>query len=167
MDSSKLKNPMTKDGYVALADEYNELLNVTRPKVVQGVADAAAEGDRSENAEYIYGRKRLREIDKRLRYLTSLIKDVQVIDPTTLHGKAVCFGATGVVQDEAGATKAYTLVGEGESNAAAGLISWKSPVGKALMGKKIGDLFEVGTPSGTVEFEVIDIKFAGKSIRAG
>ena len=85
---------MTRHGFTELAKEHDELLLVERPKVVQGIAIAAAEGDRSENAEYIYGKKRLRELDKRLRYLGTLLKDVQLIDPATLRGDRVCFGPT-------------------------------------------------------------------------
>ncbi len=162
MDAKKPYKPMTKAGYLALAQEFNQLRDVERPKVVQGVATAAAEGDRSENAEYIYGKKRLREIDKRLAYLTGLLDDVKVIDPQTLKGDRVSFGSTAVIRDEQGETKEYTLVGVGEADLGRGLISWQSPVGKALLGKKPGDVFEVKVPTGVVELEVIDLYFAGR-----
>lgn len=155
----KLKKPMTRKGYVALADEFNQLRNIERPKVVQGVADAAAEGDRSENAEYIYGKKRLREIDKRLGYLTNLLKDVQVIDPENLNSDTIIFGATAIVHADTGEQKRFMLVGVGEADASQGRISWQSPVGKALMGKRVGDVFEVKTPKGLVEYEVVAIEF--------
>lgn len=163
MDPKKVYKPLTRAGYLALAKEFNNLRDVERPKVVQGVANAAAEGDRSENAEYIYGKKRLREIDKRLFYLTGLLKDVKVVDPELLSGDRICFASTAVVKDEAGVIKEYTLVGEGETDFAPNQISWKSPVGMALMGKKIGDTLEVRVPTGVVELEVVGLKFAKKS----
>jgi transcription elongation factor GreB len=163
--AEKEKKPLTRAGYLSLAKEFNHLRDVERPKVVSGVATAAAEGDRSENAEYIYGKKRLREIDKRLRYLTGLLDNVRVVDPEKLTGDRICFGATAVVIDEAGVRKEYTLVGVGEADVAgAGTISWLSPVGKALMGKKIGDFVTIRIPSGETELEIVDIKFAGRSI---
>jgi len=159
--STKPTKPMTIEGYLRLAEEYRQLWEVERPKVVQGVADAAAEGDRSENAEYIYGKKRLREIDKRLRYLGGLIKDVELIDRRLLRGEIVCFGATVVVEDDQGKVFSWTLVGEGEADAAKGRISWKAPVGKSLLGKRVGDVVEVNLPKGTREFSILELKFGG------
>ena len=154
---------MTRVGFTALAKEQGQLLTVERPKVVQGIATAAAEGDRSENAEYIYGKKRLRELDKRLRYLGTLLKDVQVVDPELLGGERVCFGSTVKVRDELGAEKTYTIVGEGETEFQIGAISYKSPVGRALIGKRVGDFILVHRPAGEIELEVIDLLFAGRS----
>lgn len=159
-----MKNPMTKTGYQRLLAERDELLRVTRPKVVKGVTDAAAEGDRSENAEYIYGKKRLREIDKRLQYLSTLLKDVQVVEPEGLSGVRVCFGSTVVVLDEDGHKKKWTLVGEGESDLKEGTISWKSPVARALLGKQVGDVVEIERPKGMVEFEVVGLIFGKRHI---
>ncbi len=157
------KRPLTRAGYALLATEHDELLLVERPKVVQGIAIAAAEGDRSENAEYIYGKKRLRELDKRLRYLGFLLKDIKVCDPEYLGGDQVCFGATVTVRDEDDALREYTLVGEGEADHRAGSISYKSPVAIALMGKRVGDLVTAYRPAGDMELEIIDLKFAGRS----
>lgn len=163
MVAEKPKRPMTRDGFKRLASEHDELMTVERPKVLKGIQVAAAEGDRSENAEYIYGRKRLREIDKRLRYLGMLLKDVKLVDPERLSGDRVCFASTVTVRDDAGVEKEYTIVGEGEAEHRAGSISFKSPVALALMGKRVGDVVVVQRPAGEVEFEIIDLKFAGRS----
>lgn len=156
----KPKKPMTRQGFEKLAAEHDELLLVERPKVVNGVQIAAAEGDRSENAEYIYGKKRLREIDKRLRYLGGLLKDIKLVDPEYLEGSKVCFGSTVTVTDEEGVDRTYTIVGEGEADGKA--ISWVSPVAKALLGKKVGDVVLVRRPAGEIEFEVSDLHFGGR-----
>ena len=153
---------MTIEGYSVLSEEYRQLWHEERPKVVQGVADAAAEGDRSENAEYIYGKKRLREIDKRLRYLGNLLKDVELVDRRLLRGEIVCFGATVVVEDEDAQIFKWTLVGEGEADAGKGRISWKAPVGKALLGKKVGDVVSVMLPKGDKEFTILELTFGGR-----
>lgn len=165
MESKPIKM-LTKSGYHRLAIEFNELKDVERPKVVDGVATAAAEGDRSENAEYIYGKKRLREIDKRLRYLTFLLKDVKVVDPATLGGDKVCFGSSVDLEDADGQQKTYMLVGVGEAEVGEGTISWQSPVGKALMGKKVGDVVVVEIPQGEVEYEILGL-FFGERQAAG
>ena len=159
----KPKKPMTRKGHAKLAAEHDELLLVERPKVVQGIATAAAEGDRSENAEYIYGKKRLRELDKRLRYLGMLLKDVKLVDPATLSGDRVCFGSTVVVRDEEGDEKEYTIVGEGEADHRERSISYKSPVARALQGKRVGDVVVVQRPAGEIELEIVDLLFAGRS----
>jgi len=153
------KRPLTTAGFHKLSGEYRQLWEVERPKVVQGVADAAAEGDRSENAEYIYGKKRLREIDKRLKYLTYLLKDVEIIDPSTLSGKNVIFGATVTIRDEQDRTRKYKIVGEGETEIEGGTISYISPIAAAIMGKKVGDLVEVELPGRESEIEIIAIEF--------
>jgi transcription elongation factor GreB len=153
------RRPMTAAGFKALSAEYNELMNVERPKVVAGVATAAAEGDRSENAEYIYGKKRLREIDKRLQYLGKLLKDVEVVDPSTLRGDTVSFGATVVIEGDDGKRATWTIVGEGEADTRDGTISWKSPMARALLGKKVGDTVTVERPAGEIEVEVVALRF--------
>ena len=160
----ELKNPMTPGGFEKIATEHNHLLNEVRPRVVQGVADAAAEGDRSENAEYIYGKKRLREIDKRLRYLTSLLNEVQIIDPETVGGDRVNFGATVVVEDQDGTTKRWTIVGVGEADLAEGSISWKSPVAIGLMGKPVGSTVSFEIPAGEVEYTLIGLMFGSRVV---
>lgn len=154
----KLTKPLTKAGYGSLAAEYDRLLRTDRPKVVAGIAEAAAEGDRSENAEYIYGKKRLRELDKRLQYLAKLLKDAEVIDPRTLTGDTVCFGSTVTVEQEDGTRQTWMIVGEGEADAAQGTISWKAPMATALMDKRVGDVVEVRRPAGLIEVEIVGLQ---------
>lgn len=153
------KKPLTRKGFTRLAEEYNYLLNVERPKVVDGIATAAAEGDRSENAEYIYGKKRLREIDKRLRYLTNLLDNIRIIDPETLSGDTVCFGATVKLKYENGTIKQWMIVGEGEGDINSGSISWNSPMAKALIGKKVGDHVIIDLPENEIKVEIIELLF--------
>jgi transcription elongation factor GreB len=163
MSTSKPKaKPLTREGFKKLAGEHDQLMLVERPKVLQGIQIAAAEGDRSENAEYIYGRKRLRELDKRLRYLGGLLKDVTLVDPESLEGDRVCFGSTVTVMDEDGKERTYTIVGEGEAEFHQGGISFKSPVAKALHGKRVGDVVVVHRPAGEIEFEVVGLKFGSR-----
>jgi transcription elongation factor GreB len=157
------KRPMTLDGYRALAAELDELVRVERPRVVTGVTNAAAEGDRSENAEYIYGKKRLREIDKRANYLSSLLKDIEVVEPAHLSGDQVVVGAT-VVFEEDGKQRRYTIVGEGESDTAKGSISYVSPVAKAMLGKRVGDSVVVTRPAGEVDIDIVELWFGTRRI---
>ena len=142
--------------------ELKELLYVKRPDTVRRVSDAAAEGDRSENAEYIYGKRHLRKIDSRIHFLTKRIESAEVVDPAA-QGKAaagrVLFGATVVVEDEDGEEKTYCIVGIDEYNGAKGLVSWKSPIGNALMRKMVGDVANVKTPSGTRGLEIVSIEY--------
>jgi transcription elongation factor GreB len=133
-------NYITPVGFKRLADELTFLRSKKRPEVVGALGDAAAEGDRSENAEYIYRKKQLREIDKRLRFLSKRLDDVQIVDPATQPRRdRVFFGATVTVEDEEGEKATYRIVGVDESDGAAGDISWKSPVGRALLGKAKGE----------------------------
>ena len=152
------KRPITRAGFQLLAQEHDHLLLQERPKVLQGIQFAAAEGDRSENAEYIYGRKKLRELDKRLRYLGKLLKDIVLVDPEKLESTKVCFGSTVTVVDEEGVERTYTLVGEGESDLIHHGISYLSPMAKALMGKKEGDLVVVHRPAGEIELEILRVE---------
>ncbi len=162
MANPPLKKPLTKSGHKVLAAEHEWLRSVERPKTVEGIATAAAEGDRSENAEYIYGKKKLRELDKRLRYLDSVLKDAQIIDPDSLSGDKVCFGSTVTINTDEGDQKTWTIVGEGEADHKNLSISWKSPVAIGLLGKKIGQFVLVKRPAGEIEFEIIDLHFGSK-----
>ncbi len=159
----QLKKPLTKAGQKRLAEEHHQLAFVRRPQVVEGIARAAADGDRSENAEYIYGKKLLREIDKRLRYLHNLLDGAQIIDPGVLSGDKVCFGSTVTVTDENEVVKKWTIVGDGETDGSGDQISWHSPVAKALLGKKVGDQVTVKRPKGEIDLEISDLEFAGRS----
>lgn len=142
--------------------ELKELIYVKRPDTVRRVSDAAAEGDRSENAEYIYGKRHLRKIDSRIHFLTKRIENAEIVDPVA-QGKTaagrVLFGATVIVEDEEGEEKTYCIVGADEYNGSKGLVSWKSPIGKALMRKEEGDVAIVKTPSGTKELEILSIEY--------
>ena len=159
---ARLKKPLTRRGHRKLADEHARLAKVVRPEVLEGIAVAAAEGDRSENAEYIYGKKRLREVDRRIRYLNSILKDAQIVDPDRLSGWKVCFACTVRVADEEGVEKEWMLVGEGETDALEGRIFWKSPVARALYGRKVGEVVLVQRPAGEVELEILEIRFEAR-----
>lgn len=158
-----MKKYLTREGFKRIAEEHRKLFEEVRPVVVEGIATAAMEGDRSENAEYIYGKKRLREIDKRLRYLSSLLKDVKIVDPENIKSDRVCFGATVVIEDEAGIKKEWTIVGVGEADAKEGTISYKSPLAKALLNKKVGDVVVIERPADEIEVEILELKFNPKS----
>jgi transcription elongation factor GreB len=150
---------LTPDGAKKLQDELVKLTSSERPRVVTEVADAAAQGDRSENAEYIYGKKRLREIDRRIRFLTKRLEDAVIVKPGENSANEVRFGATVEIQDEEGVKKRYTLVGPDESEPERGMLSFQSPLGKALMKKKVGDFVLVRRPMGEVEFEIVAISY--------
>src|SRR5580700_8142024 len=152
-------NYITLAGAKRLQEELGTLRSKERPKVVREVADAAAQGDRSENAEYIYGKKRLREIDRRLNHLAKRLDKAVLVDPRQQRGDKVFFGATVDVEDESGARSTYVIVGEDETDSASGRISWRSPVGRALLGKKAGDVVLVRRPAGETEIEVVSVRY--------
>src|SRR5215470_9571137 len=142
-------NYITPLGYRKLSQEAHKLRMVDRPRVVDEVAHAASLGDRSENAEYIYGKKKLREIDRRLEWLGKRLDAAVVVDPKDKRGDdRIFFGATVDLEDDDGEGKTVTLVGEDEIDVSAGRISWRSPVGAALLGKREGDEVRVRTPAG-------------------
>jgi len=153
------RNQLTRAGYERLIAEHTNLSKSERPKVVQGITEAAAEGDLSENAEYTYGKKKLRELDKRIGYLAELLKEPIVVDPATLSGDKVQFGATVVIEDEDGEQKTWTIVGEGEADVKERRISSGAPVAKALIGKTPGDLVEIKRPKGEIEVEIISVTY--------
>lgn len=150
---------ITLDGYRKLAAELDHLQRVERPSVVRAVSDAAAMGDRSENAEYIYGKRKLREIDRRVQFLIKRLDDVVVVDPGDQRGDRVFFGAWVEVEDEGGARKTYQIVGEDETDADSCRISWRSPLGLAVLKKKVGDSFVVRRPAGEVELVVVSVEY--------
>ena len=152
-------NYITPAGFKRLVDELIDLRNVQRRKIVQEVSDAAAQGDRSENAEYIYGKKKLREIDRRMRFLTKRIDAAVVVDPNQKRGDKVFFGAVVILEDDDGNEQELQLVGEDEIDAAHMRISWRSPVGAALLGKREGDDVRVATPAGTKTFTVVEVRY--------
>jgi transcription elongation factor GreB len=153
-------NYITLAGYTVLRTEYDALLGDERPKLVDVISWAAGNGDRSENGDYIYGRKRLREIDRRLGFLARRMKAAKVIDPAAQEDRArVWFGATVTIADEEDNERALTLVGDDETDASAGRIGWSAPLARALRGAAIGDLRRVTLPAGDKEYEVIAISY--------
>ena len=150
---------ITPRGYAAIVEEYETLLKVERPKITAEVAYAASLGDRSENAEYIYGKKRLREIDRRLRYLSKRIESIEVVDPLEVAGEVVRFSATVVLEDDEGVEQTLQIVGEDEIDVPAGRISYKSPIGRALIGKEEGDEVVVRTPGGARTKVVVEVRY--------
>ncbi|HEX9622041.1 MAG TPA: transcription elongation factor GreB [Polyangiaceae bacterium] len=152
-------NYLTPAGHKKLTGELSRLLRVERPRVVQEVADAAAQGDRSENAEYIYGKKRLREIDRRVRFLTKRLDAAVVVNKEELGGEVVRFGATVSVEDENGRRGRYTLVGPDEADPESGRVSFQSPLGRALLKRKAGDVVVVKRPAGDIEVEILSVSY--------
>jgi transcription elongation factor GreB len=152
-------NYITKLGAKRLQDELAHLLWKERPKVVQEVSDAAAQGDRSENAEYIYGKKRLREIDGRIRFLTKRLEKVTVVEPRTDANGRVFFGAVVDLEDENGTLATYRIVGEDEIDLKLGHISWRSPLGRALLAKREGDTFNFRRPYGEIEMSIVAVRY--------
>ncbi len=157
MKTHKEKNYITPLGYKKLKDELDYLLRVERPEVTKTVAWAAGNGDRSENADYIYGKKRLREIDKRVRFLTSRLDAAHIVDPESITSVKIQFGATVTLTDEEGNEKTISIVGIDEINTEKGHLSWRSPIGSSLIGKAEGDSINVRTPKGEIEYEIIEI----------
>ncbi|HWH21803.1 MAG TPA: transcription elongation factor GreB [Allosphingosinicella sp.] len=161
-------NYITPAGYRALREEYEALFSVERPKLVETISWAAGNGDRSENGDYIYGRKRLREIDRRIGWLSKRMKAARVLDPAEQEDKSrVLFGATVTLIDEDENERIVTLVGEDEADAGSGRISWNSPIARAIRGAAVGDLRRVMLPSGEREYEVAAISYpSSRSSRA-
>lgn len=153
------KNYITPQGYAALQAELKDLLNVKRPETVKIVSWAAALGDRSENADYLYGKKRLREIDKRVRFITRRLGFAQIIDPTQQPQEKIYFGATVLVADDQGEEHCYAIVGIDEIDLARGRISWMSPMAAALLGKREGDKALVRTPKGDQTLEIVEVRY--------
>lgn len=153
------KNYITQNGMEKLKAELHELLTVERPKLVETIAWAASNGDRSENADYIYGKRRLREIDRRIRFLQKRLDIAEVVDPSAQKGDKVLFGATVIVRDEDDAERTYKIVGIDETDARAGKISWISPIGQALLQAKEGDAVTLKTPKGEEELEILKVRY--------
>jgi transcription elongation factor GreB len=151
---------ITPEGFARIRSEYEELYGIERPKLVETIAWAAANGDRSENGDYIYGRKRLREIDRRLGYLSKVMKQAKVVDPAGQEQRdTVRFGATVELADENDDRRILTLVGEDEADASSGLISWAAPIARALIGARVGDERTVRLPAGEKSYEVVAIRY--------
>jgi transcription elongation factor GreB len=154
-----LKNYITPAGYTRLQAELKQLLDVERPQTVSVVQWAASNGDRSENGDYIYGKKRLREIDRRIRFLIKRLEIAEVVDSGAQDQDRVFFGATVKVRDGAGMERSLSIVGMDEVEPARGRVSWVSPIARALLKAREGDCVTVRTPSGAEELEVVEISY--------
>lgn len=150
---------ITPDGALRLNKELDELWKVERPRVTQAVSEAAAQGDRSENAEYTYGKKRLREIDRRVRFLRKRLDGMVIVDKPPTDPRRVFFGAWVSVEDDDGAVSRYRIVGPDEFDAAPGYISMDSPLGRALMKKGLDDEVKVEVPGGVRALVIVDVKY--------
>jgi transcription elongation factor GreB len=154
------KNYMTPAGYARLRAELLELMDVERPKVVEAVHWAAKNGDRSENGDYLYGKKRLREIDRRIRFLAKRLEIAEITDPSVHHGSdQVFFGATVCYADESGEEREVTILGIDEADSARGQVSWISPIARALLKAREGDAVRLATPGGVKEIEVLAVSY--------
>lgn len=152
--------PITPAGFAALRARYEQLFSTERPKLVETISWAAGNGDRSENGDYIYGRKKLREIDRELSHLARRMKMVKVVDPARQGDRdRAWFGATVRIVDEEDRERVVTLVGEDEADASAGRISWRSPLARALRGAAVGDIRRVQLPAGEVDYEILAIVY--------
>ncbi len=154
------RNYMTTRGHAALRAEFEQLVKIERPNLVQVVSWAASNGDRSENGDYIYGKKRLREIDRRIRFLTKRLETAVVVEPSAQENvEQVFFGATVSICDADGGESNYQIVGIDEANATEGRISWISPLAKALLKAREGDTVRFQSPAGWREIEVVEIRY--------
>ena len=159
------KNYITPQGYARMRKELLTLIDDERPKVVEIVHWAASNGDRSENGDYIYGKKRLREIDRRIRFLTKRMELASVTDPAVHFGsEQVFFGATVTYEDDQGHSKTITILGIDEADSLSGQVSWVSPVARALLKSRVGDVVRLQTPVGMQDIEVIQVSYPEKTL---
>jgi len=155
---------ITPEGFARVRAEYDELFGIERPKIVEIVSWAASLGDRSENADYLYGKKRLREIDRRISHLSRIMKAARVVDPAAQPSRdQVRFGATVELVDEDDNRRTLTLVGDDETDASSGRIGWSAPLARALIGARVGDERLVRLPAGEKSYEVIAIRYPESS----
>jgi transcription elongation factor GreB len=152
-------NYMTPYGYERIRRELEWLERTERPRIVAEVAYAASLGDRSENAEYIYGKKRLREIDRRRGFLLKRLEKARMVDPVTVRGPVVRFGATVVLSDEKGEERTWRIYGEDEVDVEGGILSWRSPIARAILGKQEGDSARFEAPGGMREVEIVEVRY--------
>jgi len=150
---------ITPGGLARIRAEYDLLFGEERPKLVETIAWAAANGDRSENGDYIYGRKRLREIDRRLGYLSKVMKQAKVVDPASQTTDQVRFGATVELADQGDERRVLTIVGDDEADASAGRVGWSAPIARALIGARVGDERVVRLPAGEKSYELLSIRY--------
>ena len=154
------KNYMTPQGYARLKSELLQLIDDERPQVVEIVHWAASNGDRSENGDYLYGKKRLREIDRRIRFLTKRLEIAEVTDPSVHAGRdQVFFGATVTYAEESGQERTVTILGIDEADSSQGQVSWISPIARALLKAREGDVVKLVTPGGAQEVEILEVRY--------
>jgi transcription elongation factor GreB len=158
--SPTIKNYLTPAGYARLRAEWQQLMDNERPKIVETIHWAAKNGDRSENGDYIYGKRRLREIDRRIQFLTKRLEIAEVVD-ASIHraSEQIFFGAVVTYAEASGLERTVHIVGVDEADSLAGQVSWISPIAKALMKNKVGDVVRLMTPSGVQEVEVLDVRY--------
>ena len=158
------KNYITPQGFARLRDELVNLMDVERPQVVEAVHWAAKNGDRSENGDYLYGKKRLREIDRRVRFLGKRLEIAEITDPSAHHGSdQVFFGATVRYADERGDEQSVTILGIDEADSAQAQVSWISPIARSLLRSRVGDSVRLATPGGAREIEILDVGYPAPS----
>ena len=162
------KNYITPVGYAAMLAELLDLMDTERPKIVEVVHWAASNGDRSENGDYLYGKKRLREIDRRIRFLTKRLEIAEITEPS-LHfgGEQIFFGATVTYADPLGVERSVRIVGVDEADSARGEVSWVSPIARTLLKARVGDMLTLLTPQGPVEIEVLAVDYPAPPAAAG
>ena len=159
------KNYITPEGYARLKAELFELIDNERPRIVDIVHWAASNGDRSENGDYLYGKKRLREIDRRIRFLTKRLEIAEVTDPSNHHGSdQVFFGATVTYEDEQGTQRSITILGRDEADSLKGQVTWVSPIARALLKARVGDVVKLVTPVGVQEVEVLEVSYPSSGV---
>jgi len=156
----KEKNYITSKGLEKLQKELKNLVHKERVEITKVIAWAAANGDRSENADYIYGRKKLREIDRRINFLSKRLENIEVVNGRDFNSDFIQFGAKIIVKNEAGRPREFRIVGVDEVDLSQGNISWKSPIGKSLLGHKVGDEVSVKTPKGLDYYTILEISYA-------
>ena len=156
---SGTKNYITPGGAKRLRDELHELVNTTRPKITEIVSWAASLGDRSENGDYIYNKRKLREIDRRIRFLTKRLEIAEIVDPGSIQSDRVHFGATVTIRNENDELKTYTIIGVDETDVKRGRISWISPLGSTLLKAKVGDTLTFRSPKGEEDLEIVEIRY--------
>ena len=159
------KNYITPEGYARLKAELFELIDNERPRIVDIMHWAASNGDRSENGDYLYGKKRLREIDRRIRFLTKRLEIAEVTDPSNHHGSdQVFFGATVTYEDEQGMQRSITILGIDEADSLKGQVTWVSPIARALLKARVGDVVKLVTPVGVQEVEVLEVSYPSSGV---
>ena len=158
------RNYMTPTGYARLRAEWFALMDDERPKIVDIVHWAASNGDRSENGDYLYGKKRLREIDRRIRFLTRRLELAEIVEPSIHHGRdQIFFGATVTYVEEDGTERCVTIKGIDEADSALGEVSWVSPIARTLLKARVDDVLKLVTPTGVITIEVLDVQYPAPS----